>query len=111
MRDGLCAEERRRRIIEFLVANKQSTREILAEEFCVSKRTITRDIMYLTAQVPIFTKSGNNGGVYILPEYKYDSKHLSCDETECLEELLDYVESDKKVILKGIIERFSRISM
>lgn len=109
MRDGLCAEERRRRIIEFLIVNKKSTREILADEFHVSKRTITRDIVYLTSQVPIFTKSGNCGGIYILPEYKYDSRHLSYTETECLTGLIACVEDDKKIILKGIIERFSRM--
>lgn len=56
MHDGLCTEESRRRIIEFCIVNKKSTREILADKFHVSKRTITRDIIYLTS-VTCFLKN------------------------------------------------------
>lgn len=107
MKDGLRSEERKRKIIEFLVVHKSSTREDLAREFRVSKRTITRDIVDLSPIVPIFTKSGNQGGIYILPNYRTNREYLTLTEENCLHELSNEVCHDRKVILQGIVKRFS----
>jgi predicted DNA-binding transcriptional regulator YafY len=110
MRDGLRSAERRKKIVEFLVANKYSTRESLANEFRVSKRTITRDIVILSSEIPIFTKSGNKGGIYILPQYKINTGYLTLQEEICLRELADEVTYDRRVIILGILDRFTVIS-
>lgn len=107
MEDGLCCEKRRRKIIEFLVMHKTSTREELAQEFNVSKRTITRDIMKLSPDVPIFTTPGNQGGVYILPEYKMDREYLTLAEEQCLRDLVSEVCYERRVILLKILSRFT----
>lgn len=110
MKDGLRSNVRRRKIVEFLVANKCCTRELLAHEFHVSVRRIARDVVFLSSEVPIYTKSGNRGGIYILPQYKINSGFLTKEEKMCSEELADEVEGDKKVVLLEILERFAYIS-
>lgn len=57
-------------MVDFLTYHKKSTGKELAEKFKVSKRTIYRDIEILsTLNVPIYVKSGRNGGIYILEAY------------------------------------------
>lgn len=107
MEDGLCCEKRRRKIVEFLIVHKTSTREELAREFHVSKRTITRDIVKLSPEVPIFTIPGNQGGVYILPEYKMDREYLTLAEEQCLRDLAKEVCYERRVILLEILDRFT----
>ena len=82
MRDKLCVSERRTKILEFLVQKKQSTRCELATEFNVSTDTIDRDIVYLSGIAPVYTKQGNQGGVYILPEYRSYKNYLTDEEEE-----------------------------
>lgn len=92
----------------YIIANKSSTREALACELHVSKRTITRDIVDLSPIVPIFTKSGNQGGIYILPGYRINREYLTLTEETCLCELANEVCYDRKMILQGIVKRFFR---
>ncbi len=70
MRDKLCVSERRARMLDFLVKRKESTRFELALEFGVSISTIHRDIIYLSGIAPVYTKQGNQGGIYISPEFR-----------------------------------------
>ena len=88
MRDKLCVSERRTKILEFLVKKKQSTRCELATEFNVSTDTIDRDIVYLSGIAPVYTKQGNQGGIYILPEYRSYKNYLTDEEEECLYALI-----------------------
>lgn len=53
MLDKLCISERRARIIDYLIVNKQSTYIELAAEFNVTVGTIGRDIEYLSTVAPI----------------------------------------------------------
>lgn len=69
-------------IVEFLTYHKKSTGKELAEKFQVSKRTIYRDIEILSVlNVPIYVKSGRNGGIYILEAYTI-SKTLVSNEDQ-----------------------------
>lgn len=55
----MSANERRRDILLVLFQRKKETRENLAFEFGVSKRTIENDILELSRDKPVYTKQGN----------------------------------------------------
>lgn len=61
------------------------TAKELAERFCVSTRTIYRDLDELSAAgVPIYTNKGTNGGISLLENYTLDKTFLSQQEGEGL---------------------------
>ena len=108
MRDKLCVSERRTKILEFLVQKKQSTRCELATEFNVSTDTIDRDIVYLSGIAPVYTKQGNQGGIYILPEFRSYKNYLTEAEENCLYTLIENSNVEERRILCGIITKFTR---
>ena len=108
MQEYSNCEERRKKIIEFLVIHKNSTCNDLAREFNVSRRTINRDILFLSLTKPITTKRGNRGGISILPDYKICRRYLNDEQEKCLKDLSEIVNPHTKRILVQIIERFSR---
>lgn len=60
-------------ILVMLSKNERLTAPQLAEHFEVSKRTINRDIDALCmAGIPIITRQGMGGGIYIQEGYKID---------------------------------------
>lgn len=106
--DKMCISERRTRILQFLAIRKQSTYAELADEFHVSINTINRDINYLSDNAPIYTKSGNRGGVYLHPEYRSYKNYLTEEEERCLYGLIDKASDYEKKILRRIIIKFTR---
>lgn len=86
----------------------QSTRCELATEFNVSTDTIDRDIVYLSGIAPVYTKQGNQGGVYILPEYRSYKNYLTDEEEECLYSLIKKSANDERRIICGIITKFTK---
>lgn len=111
MKDKLCVSERRARMLEFLIHKKQSTRPELAMEFNVSVDTIDRDIVYLSSVAPIYTKQGNQGGIYILPEFRSYKNYLTEAEENCLYALIENSNVEERRILCGIITKFTRNSV
>lgn len=111
MNEKLCVSERRSKILEYLTLIKHVTRIELAEKFYVSLDTIDRDILYLSSIAPIYTKQGNGGGVYILPEYRSYKNYLTDSEENFLYDLIQKVDNDGKRILCGIITKFTRNPM
>ena len=111
MNDKLCVSERRSKILEFLTLTKHTTRIELAEEFGVSLDTIDRDVLYLSSIAPIYTKQGNGGGIYILPEFRSYKNYLSEAEENFLYSLMQRVEIEEKRILCGIIIKFAKNPM
>ena len=108
MIDKLCVAERRMKILDFLTNNKQSTRKALSEHFGVSINTIVRDVEFISSFAPIYTKQGNGGGIYILPEYRSYKNYLTDTEEELLYKLMKYIENEEKRILCGIITKFTK---
>ena len=80
----------------------------LATEFNVSTDTIDRDIVYLSGIAPVYTKQGNQGGVYILPEYRSYKNYLTDEEEECLYSLIKKSANDERRIICGIITKFTK---
>ncbi|MBQ7574005.1 MAG: HTH domain-containing protein [Clostridia bacterium] len=108
MTGKLCVSERRTRILEYLSLVKQSSRARLADRFGVSVDTIDRDIMFLGTIAPVYTKQGNGGGVYILPEYRSYKNYLTDTEENFLYSLIPLVSNDEKRILCLIITKFTK---
>ena len=102
------AAERRIKIIEFLVSNKETNRKELASLFGVSVETIRRDLNDLTLFAPIFTKPGNNGGVYILPDYQFNQHYLTDEEESCLNEIKVYANDAQLRYINGILAKFNK---
>ena len=106
--DKLCLSERRIRILNLLMLKKQATIRELKNEFQVSKNTIVRDIEFISGIAPIYTKQGNGGGIYILPEFRSYKNYLTDTEENFLYGLISIVSNEEKRILCGIITKFTK---
>ena len=72
-------------IVTILLNRETATAIELADRFAVSKRTIYRDIDVLSsAGVPVYTKKGNNGGIFLMEDYTLNKALLSKSESEGL---------------------------
>jgi len=68
-------------IIYILLDKKRVTARELADRFCVSTRTIYRDIDTLSlAGIPIYTEKGKGGGISLLPDFVLNKSILSEQE-------------------------------
>ena len=111
MKDKFCAFERRTKMLFYITQVKFATRLELAEEFNVSLATINRDILILSSMAPIYTKQGNGGGIYILPEFRSYKNYLTDTEENFLYEMMLKVSNEEKRILCGIITKFTKNPM
>ena len=74
-----------------LQAEGRLTAQVLAARFEVSERTIYRDIEALSmAGVPVYTQTGNNGGIFLDEKYRTSLTGLSIAELHTL-----FVAADK----------------
>ncbi len=99
-------EYRRKEIINVLLTRRHATAGELAQEFGVSIRTIQYDIQFLSPLYPIYTKQGENGGIYIREDYKPYTNTLTPIELETLCEMKERVEGRYKKILIQIIRKY-----
>ena len=58
--------DRKIEIFLYLCRHRKANTRDLAREFSVSLKTIIRDIMILSKYVPLYTKFGRYGGVFIM---------------------------------------------
>jgi len=107
MKDKFCAFERRTKMLFYISQAKFVTRLELTEEFNVSLATINRDIYILGGIAPIYTKQGNGGGIYILPEYRSYKNYLTDAEENFLYSLMPLVSNKEKRIEKNLIHCYS----
>lgn len=103
----MTANERRRAILEAVCARRHETRENLAFEFGVSKRTIEYDVVCLSQNYPIYTTKGTGGGIHIMEGYRLDSKYLTEPEQQLLKRLGTGLTGEEKTILESILKKFS----
>ncbi len=108
MLDKLCVSERRTEILNYIASKKHTTMIELSAVFNVSVNTIARDIDYLSKVAPIYTRQGNNGGVYILPEYRSYKNYLTSSEEQCLYGFMNKANQTERRILCGIITKFTK---
>lgn len=107
MKEKLTTYERRESIKFLLVKEKSTTTRHFVNLFGVTKQTILNDIVFLSSRLPITTKAGNGGGIFLDLEYDYPKVYLTKDEENLLLSLLDFLcEKDKKILV-NIINKFS----
>lgn len=83
---------RRIEIINILIIRRHTTANELAQELGVSIRTIQYDIQALSPQYPIYTKPGENGGLFIREDYNPHINSLTPMELENLREMYEQTE-------------------
>lgn len=104
----MTANERRKALLEVLCERRHDTRENLAKEFGVSKRTIEYDVLELSCQYPINTKSGKGGCIYVEDWFDLHKGSWTDEQYELLNKLkVDLTGKDKQII-ESILKKFNR---
>lgn len=99
----MTAFERRWAILLALCKRRNETRENLACEFGVSKRTIETDVMYLSLRFPLYTKQGRGGGIFIVSGFRLDRPSMKEKQICLLNKLAVLLcGEDRKTILELI---------
>ena len=103
------ADRRRNEILELLYIYEKCSVDDLVQRFGVSRRTISSDIVYLTNNHNVISKSGPHGGIMV-EKRKNDrgSPYLMDFEIEWLKEKYDKANSEEdRIVAHSILRRFS----
>ena len=107
MEGKLSAFERRMKILSLLVNGKLISRLELSRWFDVSDVTINADIIAISTVVPITSKKGRYGGIYLLDTFKTDKAYLSKDEEVLLIKLSENLSGYEKILIESVLHKFS----
>ena len=99
----MTAAERRQAILEVLCMRRHETRENLANEFGVSKRTIEYDVLNLMLTYPVYTVQGNGGGIYVTDNFRLDRPRMNEKQTALLQKVLLSLSGEDKETMQNII--------
>lgn len=99
--------ERRMRIYSILMNKKIISRLELSRRMCVSDVTIGADITALSRVVPIASKMGRYGGVYIIDEYKREKVYLTRDEESVVKKIIPTLKGRDKELLQMVLYKFA----
>lgn len=99
----MTAAERRQAILEILCLRRHETRENLANEFGVSKRTIEYDVLNLMLTYPVYTVQGNGGGIYVTDNFRLDRPRMNEKQTALLQKVLLTLSGEDKETMQNII--------
>ena len=102
----MTAAERRQDILEALCVRRHDTRENLAFEFGVSKRTIEYDVLELSLTYPIYTTQGNGGGIHVVDGFYLDKPHLNEKEVALLSKILPTLTGEDKKTMSEILKKY-----
>lgn len=102
--------ERRLEITRILISKKYITRTKLSEILGVSYETIGRDLAVLTRYLPINSKVGRRGCIYLDSDKYNEGKILSQEEVDTLEKIMDSLKEEEKTIIVGIIHKFNVVT-
>ena len=105
----MTANERRMALLEVLCLRRHDTRENLAFEFGVSKRTIEYDVQILSANYPIYSVQGKGGGIFIMEGYELHKSYLTNKQSEVLQEMALTLTGENKQIVLSILKDFSKV--
>lgn len=100
----MTAAERRQAILEVLSLRRHETRENLANEFGVSKRTIEYDVLELSLSYPVFTTQGNGGGIHVVDGFRLDRPRMNDKQTALLQKVLLTLSGEDKETMETIIK-------
>ncbi len=104
----MTASERRMALLEVLCLRRHETRENLAFEFGVSKRTIEYDVQILSVNYPIFSVQGKGGGIYIMEGFNLHKRYLTNKQSAVLQELAVVLPEEDKQVVLSILKDFSK---
>ena len=107
MRGNLTVYERCESIKSLLVKERFTTAMRLAYLYEVDKQTIRRDIAFLSNCLPITTKSGNGGGIFLEMDFEKPKEYLSAEEENLLIMLSETLTKKDKLIIHNILNKFS----
>lgn len=102
----MTASERRQAILEVLCMRRHETRENLATEFGVSKRTIEYDVLQLSLEYPVYTTQGNGGGIHVMDDYRLDRPRMNEKQTALLNKVLAILSGEDAETMKQIINTY-----
>ena len=102
----MTAKERRKAILEVLCTRRHETRENLAQEFGVSKRTIEYDVLELSLSYPVFTTQGNGGGIHVVDGFRLDRPRMNDKQTALLQKVLLTLSGEDKETMQQIIKTY-----
>ena len=102
----MTAAERRQAILEALCIRRHDTRENLAFEFGVSKRTIEYDVLELSLTYPIYTTQGNGGGIHVVDGFHLDKPRLNEKELALLSKILPTLTGEDKKTMSEILKKY-----
>ena len=105
--ERLTTYERRENIKMLLIKERATTTLKLAYMFGVSKPTILNDIVFLSSRLPIITKSGNGGGIFLDMKFDNPREYLLPEEESLLLKLMNFADEQEKKLLINIINKFS----
>lgn len=107
VKEQLTTYERRENIKTYLIRARETTALRLSYMFGVSIRTIHRDIVFLSSRIPIITKPGKSGGIFLELEFESRKEYLNPNELELLQSLLNELSPRNKLLMMNIINKFS----
>ena len=102
----MSVNERRAEIMKILVARRQTTVPLLAQELCVCCNTVRNDIA-LALDYPLETCSGNGGGVRVADWYHPYKNMLTEEQSVALEQLLLFADIRQAEVIRQILAEFS----
>ena len=103
----LTTYERRESIKAFLLKARTTTASELAMMFKVTRQTISNDIVFLSNRLPIITKPGCGGGIFLNKEFESPREYLSKEEENLLIYISKFLNKKEQIMINNIINKFS----
>ena len=103
------AAERRWAILAALCARRRETCGNFANDFGVCKRTIEYDVFFLSLRYPIYTVSGNGGGIRVVDGFRQDKPRMNERQLRLLKRLLSLLSGEDEQIMRQIIAVYGGI--
>ncbi len=102
------AYERRQEMAEYLSDYRKTTVNHLAEYFCVTDRTIRRDLEVLSESIPLYTQKGGNGGVFVDEHWYLGRRYFTEDQSNLLKRLMPGLQPEDQETLRKMLVTFEK---
>ena len=109
MKTNLSPFDRRMEIMFKILRHGKITVSELKNEYSVCANTIRNDIAFVGRYVPIYTKQGKYGGIFLEANYNRNvfKFYLSKDEEKVLEEVALSLSGRKAQLVRNIINKYA----
>lgn len=104
----MTANERRQEIIELMSDRRFENIQNLMNEFGVSRSTIKRDIEIISLSVPIYSVSGNGGGIRVADGWYSSRRYLKPEQEELLNRLKAGLQPGDEQVMESILAAFAK---